>query len=63
MSCRALRLRRNYFQEMEQLSAPQLKAILTLKLQKAGLRPSAAEIKSREVMLMQGDRLLRVRSR
>lgn len=46
-----------------ELSAPQLKAILTLKLQKAGLRPSAAEIKSREVMLMQGDRLLRVRSR
>lgn len=47
---------------MAELTAPQIKAILTLKLQKAGLRPSAAEIKSREVMMMRGSDLTSVRA-
>ena len=42
------------------LSKAQIKAVLALKLQRAGLRPSAADIKAREVLLMQEDSLLNV---
>ena len=46
---------------MADLSAAQIKAILALKLQRAGMRPSAADIRAKEVLLLQGDALMSVR--
>jgi hypothetical protein len=45
---------------MADLNAAQIKAILTLKLQRAGLRPSAADIKAKEIVTLQGDSLVAV---